>query len=418
MTTREAAASPLLLVTIDRLPAGLLPALGCGWVAMPTLTNLAARGVVLDRLIATTDDPAQVLAALAGVGPEGKPGPWPLLAVAAAAGLHPTVITDEHWLATTLAEWQTTSLSPLTWLHVPIRATAAVADDIAATNLGRLFSAAATSLATGNHRLVWVHAGSLGQTWDAPEEFRAAYVDPDDPSPAPGAAVPDLPVDASTDPDLGVGFRHVLAGQLTLLDRCLGRLVDATTTGEATSWTILVAGVRGLGIGLHGRLGCGPLPPFSELIHLPAVLVDHQGRMAAQRFGGLVIPADLGTTLLAAVAQAPMNCTDPQRGRSLGSLLDDWQGPGRDRVICTAARGVAVITPAWHLVVPALPERAGEEPPLPQLYAKPDDFFECSDVANRCPAVLEELTALAGRATADPVSAWTATLSKAAQRSS
>ena len=416
MTTPEPNPSPLLLVTVDRLPAGLLPALGCSWVAMPALNELASRGVVLDRLIATTDDSAQVLAALAGADEEHSTGPWPLLAAAAAAGLHPAVITDDHRLAMTLTQWATPESMSLTILHVPVHATDSAAEAEAGTNLGRLFSAATACLTARDHRFVWVHAGSLGEAWDAPEEYRAAYIDPDDPAPPAGTAVPDLLVDASVDPDLVVGLRHVLAGQLTLLDHCLSRLIDATAEAGHGNWTILVVGVRGLGLGLHGRVGCGPLPPFSELIQMPAVLVDHRGRMAAQRFGGLVIPADLAATMLETVAYPPSTGSDPRRGRSLGPLLDDWQGPGRDRVICTTPRGVAVVTPAWHLVVPAAaPEPAAGLPPA-RLYSKPDDFFECSDVANRCPTVFEELATIAATATADPAAAWTAALSEAAQR--
>ncbi|MFM9026023.1 MAG: hypothetical protein ACKON7_11915 [Planctomycetaceae bacterium] len=56
----------LLVVAIDRLPAWILPAYGAAWVAMPRLTALAARGVVLDRVIATSDEPLATLADLLG----------------------------------------------------------------------------------------------------------------------------------------------------------------------------------------------------------------------------------------------------------------------------------------------------------------------------------------------------------------
>ena len=48
---------PLLVVTIDRLPAWILPAYGATWVAAPTIDRLAARGVVFDGVVATSDDP-------------------------------------------------------------------------------------------------------------------------------------------------------------------------------------------------------------------------------------------------------------------------------------------------------------------------------------------------------------------------
>ena len=47
-----------------------------------------------------------------------------------------------------------------------------------------------------------------------------------------------------------------------------------------------------------------------------------------------------------------------------------------------------------------------------EKFAKPDDAFELNDVADRCPAVTEELAALAG---ADPSQAWTVPLSNAAR---
>ena len=60
---------PPLLVTIDRLPAWMLPAYGSSWVATPALDALAARGVVFDRLIATGDDARETLGQIvAGLG--------------------------------------------------------------------------------------------------------------------------------------------------------------------------------------------------------------------------------------------------------------------------------------------------------------------------------------------------------------
>ena len=167
--------------------------------------------------------------------------------------------------------------------------------------------------------------------------------------------------------------------------------------------------MRGIGLGLHGRIGCGPLPPYSELVHLPAIFVDHSGRMAAQRYGGLILPADLGATLASLAGIAPSSDNAPRSGRDLTSLLDNWQLTERDRVICHGSAGSAVATPAWQLV---LPEHTGAESPRPRLFAKPDDAFELNDVADRCPAVTEELAALAG---ADPSQAWTVPLSNAAR---
>jgi hypothetical protein len=392
----------IAVVTIDRLPAWMLPTYGCAWVAMPHLDALASRGVVFDRMLATTDDSRETLRALAGgclVDPDGHD--WPLVAAAAERDRPAALATDDVAFATTPP-------APADVCFVPPIATTHPAEDEATTNLGRLFAAAADLVAMGQHRLVWCHATSLGIAWDAPTNFRERYLDPDDPPPPSGTGVPGMTVGLDTDPDLIVAIRHVFAGHLSLLDACLGRLIEAITTRRGT-WTILVAGVRGIGLGLHGTIGCGVLPPYDEVIRLPAVLVDHRGRMAAQRYGGLLLPDDLGETLLDQLGHKAAPSDNPWVGRSLTPLLDSWHVVDRDRIISTTPAGIAVSTPAWHLVLPRTKEG---QPRHGQLFAKPDDFFERCDVADRCPAVADELATLAG---AEAATAWQAPLSNEAK---
>jgi hypothetical protein len=385
-----AAPAPLIVVAIDRLPAWIMSAYGASWVGQPEIAGLAARGIVFDRVIATSDDPRSTLADI----------------LAPLGGLEPaTVVTD--------AETGPPGVSVEADIRrVPVRADGRLATDPALTNLGRLFATAEATirqLRTGEgegsvsgRRLVVVEATSLGVAWDAPEEFREAYQAPDDPPPPPGGRVPSFVADAETDPDVLVGIRHVFAGQLTLLDGALGRLL-AVAGADAT---VLLCGLRGLGLGLHGRVGPGPMPPYGELVHLPAILVDASGRMAGQRYDGLATPADLGATLADLVGIVPSG----GRGQSLAGLYDGWRAPNRDRVIVRGEAGAAVVTSGWHAVLPADATSA-----MPRLYAKPDDFFELCDVADRSPDVAGELgrlmeAAVNGRTT----DAWHAPLSHAA----
>ncbi|MCE9630889.1 MAG: hypothetical protein K8S94_09290 [Planctomycetia bacterium] len=381
----------LLVVTIDRLPGWMLPAYGSTWVSMPGLDALAGRGVVLDGLVATDDEPRETIAGLFG-----GPG-WPL-----AAALEPGVlVTDDAAMAESMA-------GILDTRHVAALATAATAVDDDDTNLARLFAAATAIVAAGQHRLVWCHAGSLAVAWDAPPEYREALLDPEDPPPPAGAAVPDLVVTTDTDPDLLVGIRHVCAGQLALLDTQLAQLLAAAAEG----WTILVVGVRGMPLGLHGRVGSGPIAPYGELVRMPAILVDAQGRMAGQRSGGLAVPMDLGMTLSDLLAgRVSASDQPPHHARSLAGLFTEWTAAARDRVIVVGAEGTAVITPGWHLILPA----AVADGRRPRLFAKPDDFFELCDVADRCPDVVDELLGVAEAAAAgDLERAWGMPLSEAA----
>ena len=374
---------PLLVVTIDRLPAWILPAYGATWVATPAIDRLAARGVVFDGVVATSDDPRDAVQGLLS---------WTTRRPAAVA-----VVTDDPEIVDAACGGEVTV--------VPIVSPSRQEADEAATSLGRLFAAATAIVEQRRHDVVWCHAGSLGVSWDAADEFREAYVDPDDPPPPAGAAVPDLAVTPDTDPDLVAGLRHVFAGQVTLLDRWLARLV--TAAGDRC--TILVAGVRGMPLGLHGRLGPGPLPPYAEVVRLPAILVDADGRMAGQRYEGLVTPADLGETL--AVPGGIVSSPEAWQGRSLAPLFTDWTIAARDRVIVTGMEGTAVVTPAWHLIW--LPH---QEEPMVRLFAKPDDCFDLCDVADRCPAVVEDLRPLAEAAAAgDRLRAWTMPLGAGAR---
>ena len=396
----------LLLVTVDRLPAWIVPAWGATWVSAPALDALAGRGVVFDRLIAPSLDPGQTLDALGGA----------LVTAAARAGLRPTLVTDDAaFAARWAAEGEGVALSVTVVPAVVPRRSARRAEE---TNLGRLFAAARGLLAGGEESIVWVHAGSLGLAWDAPESFREPYLDPDDPPPPEGVAVPSLRIDADTDPDLVMGHRQRLAAQVSLLDRCLGELVAALSAPplSAEAWTICFAGVRGMPLGLHGLVGVpggdAAEMPFGESLHLPALVVDGRGRMAGQRYPGLVMPADVGETLREIVglpARLPATAEEP--ARPMSDLLDTWTHDDRDRVIGVVPGGMAVVTTHWFY----LEEDGTDAEARRRLHAKPDDFFEVADVSSRCPEVMATLREIAAAARVGDRRAWTAPLGPAGE---
>ena len=370
-------ASPgrLLVVTVDRLPAWMLSAWGATWVSTPAIDALAASGIVCDRLIATSSDPGDTLADLAAHGEVWRQ--------AAVAGWRSAIVTDDPVLPSREAGVEL--------FEVPVKPATETAPEDAATNLGRLFGTLQEVLAKGVHRMVWCHAGSLGSVWDAPDSYRDAYVDPEDPPPPAGARVPNFSVTGDTDPDLVVGARQVFAGQLTLLDRLLAGVFAAVRSAAGDPWAILLVGLRGMPLGLHGIVGCAPGDssaglPYGEWVHLPAIIVDAAGRMAGQRYGGLVTPSELGTTLRDLLPSAGGGFTE---GRSLRGLLETWSVPVRDRVVVRAPNAAAFVTAGWHLIT----ERPGPDTAKPRLFVKPDDFFELSDVADRCAAVADELQA-------------------------
>lgn len=391
------AAEGLLVITIDRLPAWMLSAYGATWVATPELDRLAARGIVFDRVITPGSDPLAALDAVwgmrLGTTAAGGAGHAGLLAAARGRGWKPTLVTDDARVAARIGSIATDVDVRL----IPLASAADVAREDADAALGRLLAAALAAVAAGGRQLVCVHITSLGLTWDAPMAYRDQYVDPDDPPPPPGAGVPSFAVDADTDPDRVMAARQVFAGQLSLLDRQLGAVCAA-----AGGWGIALVGVRGLPLGLHGWVGPGGRDlPYGELVHVPAIIADAAGRMAAQRYGGLVVPADIGATLadlayLAAGADRGATAaghgaqgqpgTDAA-GRSLAGLFTDWSAVAREEVVARCGGGDAVVTAAWH----CLRECGDAAVPRLRLFAKPDDFFELSDVADRCGTVAADL---------------------------
>ncbi|MBM3955586.1 MAG: hypothetical protein FJ309_13395 [Planctomycetes bacterium] len=369
------AAAGALVVTIDRLPAWILPAYGSTWVATPALDGLAASGLVFDRLFATTTVAGATLAALAAGGGLAE------VASRLADGL--VVITDDDSaLAPALAAAGRVTVVPL-----PRRRR--VAASVEETALGCLAAAATTALRSVARGCVWCHATSLGRVWDAPEGFRDAFVDPDDPPPPAGAEVPAFAVTAATDPDDLVGIRQLFAGQVSLLDHCLANLLAAVPP----DWAVLVCGIRGMALGLHGAVGPREIEtPDGGIVHLPAILRAPAVADAAQRERGLVIPADLGATLAALLGGPSSLPGTPWLGHDLGSMLAGDAPPPRDRVVVAGPGGGAVVTDAWSMHVARTTDSG--IPAARRLYAQPDDFFRICDVADRSPQVAEELAAL------------------------
>lgn len=333
-----AAMPRLVAVTIDRLPAWMLSSYGSTWVSTPAFDRLASGGVVFDRVLAPSVSPEATRDALIGS------------LLAHARSLHPAGVDRVENL-----------------------------------------EAAAASVAAGTARIVACHLPRLAAAWEAPADLRETYRDPEDPPAFEGTEPPDFPVDAGTDPDRVLTVRQAFAAELTFLDRRLGGLLDALDASPE-AWVVLVAGTSGMPLGLHGQVGCERHPPrsivpYGERVHLPVILRDSRGRMASQRFPGLVAAADVGATVAELVFGRPPEAGAPQEPRSLAGLFDGWVAPVRERVVVRGHAAAAVATSEWHLVA----KRGDGNAVGAELYRKPDDYFEVTDVWDRCADVVEAL---------------------------
>ena len=219
-------------------------------------------------------------------------------------------------------------------------------------------------------------------------ECRERYWDESDPPLLSTAEVPDRMLPQGFDPDELLVYTQAYAGQIALLDTCLGGFLDVLDELPAAHKTLLaVTASRGLPMGEHLRLGPCDEALHGELVQVPLVLRFRPPTMgtclpappgATARSQALVEPSDLWATLLDAwrIAGVPPSPT----GVSLMPLVREEPVATRDRlVVAGAGQERAIRTPAWYL-------RKAEPP---ELYAKPDDLWEVNDVAVRCQEVVD-----------------------------
>jgi arylsulfatase A-like enzyme len=384
-------------LVVDRLHSGYLGAYGNTWIETRWLDRLASQSFVFDQALVDSPQLEELYrsywqgwhALCSAALPERRPS---LAALLREAGVTTALLTDEPQVA---RHPLSVDFDELVEIDPPWQPQNA--NEIEQTHFARCFVQMIHWLeAAQGPFFLWCHLGGLGTTWDAPLEFRQAYCEPGDPLPPAAADVPDRVFPADYDPDELLGIIQSYAGQVALLDRCLGaflEFLDGLPAGRETLLTLISA--RGFPLGEHRRVGPCDGALLAELVHVPWMMRFPDATGAAVRCQALVEPADLWATVLdwCRVGAVPPS---PTAG-SVMPLVRGQSGALRDRLCILGGGGQrAIRTPAWYL-------RAGPEP---ELFAKPADRWETNNVASRCQEVVEclqdalmqcELTLSAGR---------------------
>ena len=366
-----------ICLAVDRLHAGYLGAYGNAWIDTPALDRLASQSFLFDQALVDSPQLEQLYRsywqgwhALCPPAPRSS-----LLALLRDAGVTTVLLTDEPQVA---RHPLSVDFDELIEIDPPWQPQAA--QDIEQTHLARCFVQIINWLeAAQGPFLLWCHLSSLGTTWDAPFEYREAYWEEGDPQPPAAADVPDLILPADYDPDDLLGIAQSYAGQISLLDTCVGAFLEFFDGLPAARETLLtLTSTRGFPMGEHRRAGPCDGALFAELVHVPWMMRFPNQIGAAARSPALVEPADLWATLLDwwQVDAVPAS---PTAG-SVMPLVRQQSAAIRDR-LCVRGVGTerAIRTPAWYLRLAAEPE----------LYAKPSDRWETNNVATRCQEVAE-----------------------------
>jgi len=374
-----------ICLVIDRLQSGFLGAYGNTWIETPAFDRLAAESFVFDQMLVDSPQLGPLYRSFwqgwHALAPAVENRPT-LPAMLRDVGVSCTLLTDDR---TVIDHPLAIEFDNCVQIDPPWQSQMAAAGAYEETHLARCFLQIIDWVQTAKRPFfLWCHLGSLGTTWDAPPECRECYWDESDPPLLTTADVPDRMLKAGFDPDELLVHTQAYAGQIALLDTCLGGFLDVLETHPAAHKTLLaIAASRGFPMGEHLRLGPCDESLHGELVHVPLLMRFPDRLGAAARSQALVEPADLWATLLDywRIDGAPPSPT----GVSLLPLVREEPvatRATRDRlVIAGVGQERAIRTPAWYL-------RKAEPP---ELYAKPDDLWEVNNVSVRCQEVVDRL---------------------------
>jgi len=370
-----------IVVVIDRFGAGFLGPYGNTWIDTSELNRLASESVLFE--FAITDSPQldrvyrsywQGLHAMCGE----QGGAADCLANRLASkNIETILLTDEPELSACSGAGFFSNQINLT--PAPLTSPAG---DLSEAQLAQTFASAIEQLEQlDSSSLFWIHAQGMQGRWDAPVEFRNQFADEDDPTPPGFTQPPNRLLEAGFDPDEVLGISHAYAGQVSLLDQCVGALNDALVSSRIHEETLLIfTSPRGFPLGEHLCIGAGDHALYGEMLHVPWFVrfPDRQG--ATTRPQTFVQPPDLYTTLLDwfQVEQTSAYTS----GGSLLPVSQDSQLVLHDRACSTFDRQRAIRTPSWFL---------RQTDSQNELFAKPDDRWEMNEVSDRCAKVVQQM---------------------------
>jgi arylsulfatase A-like enzyme len=372
-----------LVLVIDRLGSSYLGPYGNTWIETPAWNLLASRSMLVESALNDSSD----LSALYHSYWQGRHAfsarhtqDVPTLAeLLAEQHVQSWLVTDEPSVAEHAAarDFHERVVLPPGELRE--------AEHVEQTQLARLFATAIDVLEQARPPfLIWVHARAMQGPWDAPYELRCRFAEEEDPDPPRFVGPPECWLSEDYDPDELLGYQQAFGGQVSLLDTCLGILLEALWSSPASDTTALLAtAARGYPLGEHRYVGCTERLLQAELLQVPWLLHCPQGEGAALRTQQLVQPPDLYPTLLEWFEVALPDL--PLWGRGALPRTLEVEPPGaRDRAGSVDGRQRALRVPAWFLRHDA----AGKS----LLYVKPDDRWECNEIADRCQDVAVQLS--------------------------
>ncbi len=393
-----------IVLVVEGVGTGLVGAYGSNTAATPAIDRLAAHGLVLDQCFVDSLDLRKQLHSLwtgrhAGQEPRSNWSMWHQLI---SSGYEACLITDCAVTAEVAEQ-----LGCPRVLLVEVYDATEPADDWTECGLMQVFVSAVEELSeTESNRVVWIHSRGLRLAWDAPIDLRERFIDPEDPEPPSAACVPDISITDETDPDEVIGWGQVAAAQVAVIDQGIDILMSTIESrDDASEWSCMVLSLGGVPLGEHGRVGWRQPALHGEEVSCLAIIqaadqddlgelenADREPNMRApgSRRAELCQLPDLLMTFLDSL-QVNLSGTDSPWGQSMLRLGPfsaplGWPAHFQSAYILDLAEKW-VRTPAWSATF--------TEDKLPELFVKPDDRWEISDVSSRRLDVVERMREIA-----------------------
>jgi len=399
-----------IVVTFDRLATRLLGCYGNEWVETPNFDRLAATSTVFDNHFADSVGPRRGQSWLTGRHPLSATPikARPLGEVLKSAGVASTIIAVEQ--ASDLG-WATVGFDPIQRVSGKEGLEAHPTDVPFAHLIRAGMESICESVTPGQKQLIWLHAPEPSVP---PEGFATLYAEDFEER---GVILNDLPR-SEWEKQIAVA-----AGAMSLIDHWVGELIAQITANSQQHPTLLlIAGGAGrswaddfFATACAAQTGSAAERLRDMETRSPLLLSvvgggndsEYQG-VRCQRF---VQPADLAPTLLDWFQIAE---TDSTSGRSLLREAISEQA-GRGEIFCSDdEQRFSIRNAHWNCLLQLNPghgdlplENSDGSTEQVQLFSKPEDIWDVTDLATQFPEICDDLTAklVAFRAVGESVAA-------------
>ncbi len=408
-----------IVVIVEGLNSSLVGAYGSNTAVTPNIDLLAAHGLVFDFCFVDSLDRKQQLASLwtgmHSLLADSMPG-WEsaalpneqvspgLFALLNTLGYSVRLLTD---CKITAEQAEVHGCQEVILIAPPENPTAP--EHWSETAIANVFAAAIEELAacpsTSSEpaevslapQLLIIHSRGLRLPWDAPAELRNRFTDPEDPEPPTEVCVPKIYITEQTDPDEVIGWAQVAAAQAAIVDASLGSLISAIADrNDANRWAWMFVSPGGVSLGEHKIVGWDDIGLYGEQLQCIAVATQNLDTPIGDRRSQICQISDLLPTLLEMIeVPLPPNAnywgvsqltdTDPAY---LDSSEDSELSKGNGRIALAYSQRHQrwIRTPAWSAII---------DGDFVQLFVKPDDRWEVSDIASRRPDIADQLKLIA-----------------------